>query len=421
MRKIICLLISIILVIVTVGLACGPSEGEGETGTLKIGILSPNTGYASAWGLPAWYGALVWEDLVNEAGGIEVDGVTYEVELILGDTQGIGSVGLAACQDLVLQEGVDIIVGPNSEGETAPIAAPFCQDEGVLMLQPMVGGTEKTTSPDWPLVFCLNTDTSDFRQAMYKFVSENWSDVQNVAMTSQDQIDGRISLVWGRKACEDYGLNITYDYAFPVDTADFSALVDAILATEPDLIDTASTWAPQVASIIKELYIRDWDGKYMTSSYVLPLVLDEVPLSYVEDNFIGGWYHVGWGDPVFPEETRMFMEEYEERFPGEWAPTSAIVYQGLRVLEELIELADSLDPETLAAELESWEPVPSPMGDLYWTHEWLTGIAHHLHGPQSIHKIASSNSTEIIQVYYPPFSWDYDLEGIPGAEEILGD
>ncbi|MDO8055441.1 MAG: ABC transporter substrate-binding protein, partial [Candidatus Hermodarchaeota archaeon] len=66
--------------------ACGPAA----PGIIKIGINAPLTGDIPKVGEGTKYAAEMWLEDINAAGGLEVGGVKYQVELVIEDNESKG-------------------------------------------------------------------------------------------------------------------------------------------------------------------------------------------------------------------------------------------------------------------------------------------------------------------------------------------
>ncbi|MCP4136226.1 MAG: ABC transporter substrate-binding protein [bacterium] len=81
------------------------------TNPIKIGLLSP-LGDFYAWAESINLAAFLAAEEINNAGGLTISGVNHDIELVIRDTSGSTSKGLAAIEDLY-NEGVRIILGPS--------------------------------------------------------------------------------------------------------------------------------------------------------------------------------------------------------------------------------------------------------------------------------------------------------------------
>jgi branched-chain amino acid transport system substrate-binding protein len=85
---------------------------------LRIGALMPLTGGLQAYGETSLNGVRLAVEEANAAGGV----FGSDVELIVGDTQTMPQPAVDAAQRLISVEGVHVIVGALSSGNTIPVA-----------------------------------------------------------------------------------------------------------------------------------------------------------------------------------------------------------------------------------------------------------------------------------------------------------
>lgn len=100
----------------TVLSACGGGGGGGDSDVFKVGAVLELSGESATGGQVAKRGYELWADTVNKAGGIEVGGKKYKVELHVQDCQSQPSVGAQVAERLASQEGVDAIFGSYTSG-----------------------------------------------------------------------------------------------------------------------------------------------------------------------------------------------------------------------------------------------------------------------------------------------------------------
>src|SRR5260370_12668799 len=83
-----------------------PATAQSDS-TIRVGIVSPNTGAAARYGTFAWRGAQLSRDEINGAGGI----LGKKLELFQGDSQCIPTEGVSALQRMVAQDKVSFVIG----------------------------------------------------------------------------------------------------------------------------------------------------------------------------------------------------------------------------------------------------------------------------------------------------------------------
>ena len=109
----------------------GDAEGETETVVVKIGVHTSLTGGLADYGETAAEGVKI---AAAALAPFEVDGVTYEIELIIKDDKGEPAEAPIVAQQLV-DEGVAAVIGPLTSGNTNA-ALPVYDAAGIPVISP---------------------------------------------------------------------------------------------------------------------------------------------------------------------------------------------------------------------------------------------------------------------------------------------
>ena len=105
-----------------------------KTGVVRIGSVQPVSGGGMAfYGKSEEAGLLLAVQQINDAGGFTIGDTTYTIEVLLRDSRSEDAVGIAAVQELVRDEGVQILFGPLPHG-VGLAAQEITQPAGVLHL-----------------------------------------------------------------------------------------------------------------------------------------------------------------------------------------------------------------------------------------------------------------------------------------------
>src|SRR5690606_19671236 len=104
------------LTTILVAVACG---GSGEN-TIPIGLNVELTGAIPKVGEHSRVAAEMFADEINAAGGVEIGGESYTLELIVEDDNGTAEGATAAANKLISQDEVLIMVGPNASVAAVP-------------------------------------------------------------------------------------------------------------------------------------------------------------------------------------------------------------------------------------------------------------------------------------------------------------
>jgi len=126
--------------------ACGQAAPE----TIKIGVNAPITGDIPKVGEGTKYAAEMWQEAINGAGGLDIGGKKYEVELVIEDNESKAESAVAANTKMITQDEVLIIIGPQASKQAVP-AGQVANDNKTPMISPW--STNPATTLDRPWVF----------------------------------------------------------------------------------------------------------------------------------------------------------------------------------------------------------------------------------------------------------------------------
>ncbi|MCG8359998.1 MAG: ABC transporter substrate-binding protein, partial [Kiloniellales bacterium] len=99
--------------------------------TVKIGFLAPLTGEVAAWGLPGLYGCQIWAEQVNAAGGIDIAGKRFMVEMVSYDNEYAPDKARTGAQKLIFEDEVKFIMMLG--GDTWPAVQPIANKARMLV------------------------------------------------------------------------------------------------------------------------------------------------------------------------------------------------------------------------------------------------------------------------------------------------
>lgn len=145
--------------------------GQATPPTIKIGVNAPLTGDIPKVGEGTKYAAEMWLEEVNAAGGLDIGGKKYQVELVIEDNESKAESAVAANTKMITQDEVLIIIGPQASKQAVP-AGQVANDNKTPMISPW--STNPNTTLDRPWVFraCFLDDFQG--PAVANFVTEEF-------------------------------------------------------------------------------------------------------------------------------------------------------------------------------------------------------------------------------------------------------
>ncbi len=137
MKKLVMVVIALALLLVAFS-ACG---NAGAPQTIKVGLNAELTGSIPVVGKACKNAAEMAVKEINDAGGLEVGGQKYQVQLFTEDNEDKSDSAAAVTQKLITQQGVIAIIGPNASRNAIP-AAQAAETAKVMLISPW------STNPD---------------------------------------------------------------------------------------------------------------------------------------------------------------------------------------------------------------------------------------------------------------------------------
>jgi len=344
----------------------------------------PLSGPCTTWGLPESRGVQVWVDLINEAGGVEVAGENYILEpYFYDDTCYVPTESLKGVQKGVFDEGILIWQGTPTVGVVEAVA-PFLKEQGGLWV---THGASSGIRPEWPHVMAGFTLWPQYYPMAFEYLAEQYPEVKTIAILGPDT-----RYTQSDQACIDIGVHAegwdtVYNEVFPMETVDFSPVVSAILDKNPDLIcldGTPSTAIPNIMEIAKD---SGYTGKWEAITWHMPSLLEKIPAEYVE-GAIGSVPLLDNPDLVHPMLYAVY-EEFNNRWPGEWALDAVAGVIPLSMVVEAMKMAGTTtDTVAINETLLSTDPFPHPyFGDCRWGGKELWGADHYLMTPAFVGEV----------------------------------
>jgi branched-chain amino acid transport system substrate-binding protein len=200
---------------------------------IKIGFSMAQTGALAGAGQQALLGAQIWEEEINSKGGL----LGRPVKLIYYDDQTNPSNVPGIYAKLLDVDKVDLVIGPYGTNLVAP-AIPSVMQKGKVL----VGLFALDANHDfhYPKYFSMlpsgPTPKQSFTEGFFEVAAAQNPKPQTVAITAEDAEFSRNAAEGARENAHNYGFKIVYDRTYPPSTTDFSPIIRAIQATNPELV-----------------------------------------------------------------------------------------------------------------------------------------------------------------------------------------
>jgi branched-chain amino acid transport system substrate-binding protein len=353
-----------VALLLTLTPACG--DGEKEVKTLKVGVTAPLSGPAAAWGVGLLRGVEWRAAQANEAGGVEIDGVIYMLEVLSYDSGLIGSTAQTAGTQAVYEAGLRWIIGPILEAPALAVL-PMYNDNKVVhtvVVNPIPLGA------DTPYTFTSGGGCADaWQEWFYKELIERHPEIGTTVVLESPGLEAHFEGCLSGAALEGVEVLGTDDYEPGI--SDFYPIMSQLLAENPDLLDLGCSPPGDAGLQIKQARELGFEGPIMANCIggAVDIVIDIAGVEAVEGVICNG---SDYTSPVMPAAGRELFQDYIARYDPVVDPMMTVVEIGWTNLNFFIQGwqdADSLDPD------EFMDVVTEPgytFPNMGWTSE-LTG------------------------------------------------
>ena len=328
MRKII-MYVSIVLLLTAGLLAAGPAAAD----TIKIGLLAPLTGFASADGFSVNSSVQLAVEHINAQGGL----LGKKVELVVYDDRADGKEAVALARKLIEQDRVVAVVG-GSYSTPSRAAAPIFQDDQVPFVAAYAVHPDITKAGD----YCFRNGflgLVEGKSAAYTAVE--LLKAKKIALLTADNDFGR-TLAQGFEAYmakDAKGAKIISSQTYPFSEKDFKAYLTKIKELKPDLI-FASGYYFQTGFIVKQAREIGITAKIMGEEGADSPKFLEIAGPAAAEGFVIVT-NLDRDDPR--PQVQNFLKEYEKRYKTQPDMVGASAYDAFMMICDAIQKAGKTD------------------------------------------------------------------------------
>jgi branched-chain amino acid transport system substrate-binding protein len=316
---------------------------------ITIGFGMALTGGLAGAGKTALLAMQIWQDDVNAKDGL----LGRPVKLVYYDDQTNPPTVPGIYTKLLDVDKVDIIVSGYGTNMIAP-AMPIAIQNDRLFLG--LFGLAVNSEFHYPKYFSMLPTGPDpkhaFSDPFFKVAMAKEPQPKTLAIIAADAEYPKNASEGARDTAKALGLQVVYDKSYPPSTADYSPIVRAIQATNPEIVFVAS-YPPDSAGMVRAATELGLKTRYFGGGMV------GLQFTSVKQQFgskLNGILDYDWWIPApkmqFPG-IMDFLKKYQAKAPEEkidplgwYLPPFA--YANLQVLGEAIEGAKSLDQTKLA-------------------------------------------------------------------------
>lgn len=299
--------------------------------TITIGINAPMTGDIPKVGEGTKFAAEMWLEDINEAGGLEVGGKTYQVELVIEDNESKAESATKANTKMITQDEVLVIVGPQASKQAVP-AGGVANDNETPMVSPWSTNPNTTLDRPWvfrtpfldpfqgPVVAKFATDEFGFEKAavLYDVASDYPKGLAEFFKQGWEEIHGPGSVV-------------AYE-SFTTKDTDFSAQLTNIKESGAEFIFTPQYYN-EVALIVQQAHELGWDAPIVGSDSWGSAEL----MNLCGDDCIGQFFSTHYAAAGATGATKEFIDRYNEKYGYVPDDVGALTWDTMLIVQKAIQ------------------------------------------------------------------------------------
>jgi branched-chain amino acid transport system substrate-binding protein len=316
---------------------------------IKIGFSMALTGGLAPNGKSALLAQKIWEEDVNAKGGLN----GRPVKLVYYDDKSAPAEVPAIYTKLLDIDKVDLLIGAYATAQLAP-AMPVVMARKKLLIGLL--GLAVNTEFNYPNYFAMipagPSPKAAFTKDFFALSMAQNPKPQTVAIVAADQEFSNNASDGARETAKSLGLKVVYDKTYPPSTIDFSPIVRAIQATNPDIVVVCS-YPPDSVGIVRAVNEIGFKPKMIGGAMV---GLQATAIKLQLGPLLNGWTNYDFWLPVPKLKftgVDDLMQKYQARAQAEGVDPLGYymapwAYAQLQVLQQAVEATKSLEDAKLA-------------------------------------------------------------------------
>jgi branched-chain amino acid transport system substrate-binding protein len=314
---------------------------------LKIGSILALSGPNASIGKESLGGAEYAVKKLNDAGGVEIGGEKYTLELINVDDESKAERSVAGAEKLIGEDNVSALLMPASSTSTLAVL-PIAEKNKRIALS-FVAAAPTVTSPEYTFSFRTTlTSVMNIAPSVEYLIKEKGA--KKIAYIGRNDD-------WGRSAgqvigdtAKGLGSEVVVEEYFDTGSTDFYGLLTKVRASEPDAV-VGAAFVEDGVSMIKQ-----YRELQMTPAFLSIAVIWGSPtfMNAAGDAMNGIYISTGPTTSTSPE-LDAFKAQFEKDTGGQALPYNITAYDNVNLLVEAMKKAGSTDSEKVAETLRNFE------------------------------------------------------------------
>jgi len=326
MRKVLLFLVSCVVI----GLILSPCVWS-KTKTIKVGVNAPLTGDIPKVGEGTKYAAQMWLEDIKFAGGLEVGGKKYPVELVIEDNESKAESAVKVNTKMITQDEVMVIVGPQASSQAIP-AGEVANNYKTPMISPW--STNPDTTKNRPFIFrgCFldpfqGPVAANFIKEEFGFTKA--AVLYDVASDYPKGLAEFFKEAWEK--ANGAGSVVAFE-SFTTKDVDFSSQLTKIIKSGAEVLFTPQYYN-EVALIVQQAHELGWNKPIMGSDSWGSAETVEL----CGKDCYGLFFSTHYAAAGAKGATKAFIDRYNKKYGYVPDDVGALTWDALRIVQKAIQ------------------------------------------------------------------------------------
>ena len=221
------------LLMAMAGLAGAASLAAADD-VIRFGAPLPITGPLAPEAVKQQMGYNLWAEEANKAGGIDVGGKKYKVEIVYGDYQSNTPRSVQTTEQMITQDNVNFMFGPFGSG--AAKAASTISEKYKVPTIAASASSSQVYDQGYKYLFGTFTPNDTLTTPLTGIIKAKAPDVKKIAILARNDLFPLAIAQEMEKSAKASGLEVVYFEKYAINTLDHSATLSQIKSLAPQWI-----------------------------------------------------------------------------------------------------------------------------------------------------------------------------------------
>jgi len=330
------------------GLALWSGVGLAQEEVIKVGMTNSFSGALATSATQVWRGIMVWEDWVNDQGGIQVKDKNkkMKVKIVYYDDETSRDNLVRLYEKLATGDKVDFFMAPYGSGQTFVVAS--LSDKYKKIMIAHTGSSPNIYNQGYKYMIQAVAQSDEFGRPYIDVINKVDPNNKKLALVWEDHLFPKSVATLVKEQAQKLGFNIVFDDKFPSSAQDIAPILTRVKQIKPDHIYVLGNIEPQILALrqmaelkvsARSIGVLD-NGMFYFKKALGPQVMDGI-MGPVEWDMSQRYKNINLG-----MDNDTFQKYFKKRYPNEEFDnhTPMGVNAGL-ILQRAIETAGTLDTE----------------------------------------------------------------------------